>query len=61
MAEMLKMLKFDAFDLWRTYETFLSFDNTMPRKVREHFVNLERSIVQYLSWLPGSNVCQVIN
>ena len=61
LAEMLKRLDFDAFDLWRTYEAFMGFDLTMPRKVREHFVNLEKQIVQYLSWQPGSNVTKKIN
>ena len=60
-GEMMRCLQLDAFDLWRTFESFLSFDNTMPRKIREHFVGLERHVVQCLSWALDSSVCTIIN
>lgn len=45
LPDCLRLLQLDAFDLWRTFESFLTFDQSMPKKVREHFIALERHIV----------------
>ena len=49
-----------AYDLWRTLESFLTFDPRMPRKLKEHFLDLERQIVQHLSWKPNSPVIKTV-
>lgn len=45
VQELLEEIKLQAYDLWRTLETFLNFDSSMPQKLREHFLDLERQIV----------------
>ena len=45
----------EAFDLWRTFESFTQIDSTMPRKLRDHFNFLERNLIQNLAWIQGSN------
>jgi len=42
ISELLDEVKLPAYELWLTLETFLNLDPTMPRKLREHFLDLER-------------------
>ena len=42
ISELLDEVNLKAYDLWLTLETFLNLDPTMPRKLRENFLDLER-------------------
>lgn len=54
-ADVLAKLDLEAFDLWRTFESFLQLDTTMPRKLKDHFIQLEKYLIQSLSWKPGTS------
>lgn len=44
-SDVLRKLDLEAFDLWRTFESFLNLDTTMPRKLKDHFTQLERHLI----------------
>jgi hypothetical protein len=41
-------------------DSFINCDPTMPKKLKLHFYDLERQVVQYLSWDKTSPVVQKI-
>lgn len=45
LPEILRRLELEAFELWRTFESFMQINNSMPNKLREHFLQLECHIV----------------
>jgi len=53
---LLQKLDLEAFDLWRTFESFMVTCQLMPHKLREYFQQLESYIVSCLSWSQGSPV-----
>jgi len=39
-----------AFELWKTFQTFIQLDPNLPRQLREHFLDIERQLTLYLIW-----------
>lgn len=48
------------FDLWRIMTSFMKFDPQMPKKLVNHFREVEVRIVSHLSWKHGSPVVNII-
>ena len=50
VAEMLSELDLPAYELWLTFDTFKKLNSNMPRQLREHFSDIERSLTLHLIW-----------
>lgn len=59
LPDILKKIDLEAFDLWRTFESFMVVNGQMPVKLREYFMQLESYILQSLSWGQGSSVVKI--
>ena len=47
---MLEELELPAYELWVTFQTFITLDPNLPRQLREHFLDIERQLVLHLIW-----------
>ena len=47
---MLEELDLHAFELWKTFQTFIQLDPNLPRQLREHFLDIERQLTLHLIW-----------
>jgi len=50
VQEMLDELELPAYELWLTFQTFITVDPNLPRQLREHFLDIERQLVLHLIW-----------
>ena len=50
VQEMLEELDLHAFELWKTFQTFIQLDPNLPRQLREHFLDIERQLTVHLIW-----------
>lgn len=58
---MLSELELPAYQLWLTFQTsFIKLDPNMPRQLREHFLDIERSLTLHLIWQKDTLVVKKI-
>lgn len=50
VQDMLLELDHPAFDLWFTFESFMTVDPNLPQQLREHFLDIERQLTLHLVW-----------
>ena len=50
VQELLEELDLNAFELWKTFQTFIQLDPNLPRQLREHFLDIERQLTLHLIW-----------
>lgn len=50
VQEMLIELGLPAYDLWKTFSSFINLDPHMPRQLKDHFFDIERQMVLHLIW-----------
>ena len=60
VSEMLTELELPAFELWSTFHPFIKLDPNMPRHLREHFMDIERSLTLHLIWQKNTVVVKKI-
>lgn len=57
---MLSEIELPAYDLWLTFQTFIKLDPNMPRQLKEHFADIERSLILHLIWQKDTLVVKKI-
>jgi len=58
--DILPLINLKAFDLWRLLNSFLKFDQQMPKSLNDHFREIEIRIVSEAAWANGSPVVEII-
>ena len=58
VQELLEELDLNAFELWKTFQTFIQLDPNLPRQLREHFLDIERQLTLHLIWQKNTIVVQ---
>jgi hypothetical protein len=61
LPETLVKLKLQPIEFWRTFESFLQINNTMPVKLRQHFLHLEGHLIRFLCWSRSSQIVKVLS